>query len=504
MTYLVAQIWLFLLAASIVGLIVGALLSAAAGGARVRDLRRKLEEVEVGASQTRDEAARLSAQIQRRGGGEDDAERIRALERELEAANREARRAQEVADREAARAGELQARVVEAEAGAGESARASGLVLPHDEGRGGELAEARAEIEALNRRLAEAEPALTELALLRDRVGELEAGASPEQGSGEARADNERLRARVDELEHALAARAGAANDGEAEALRARVAELEASLAGARAAETDASLDIDPPEGEAPGDSASALAHLRWRNRYLDSRVTYLESKMAEAGTNPAVASLERELETLRARNEALERRVTAGGDNGLSVGQVDELIRLREKVAGLENASPADGAEAVARTADVKGPESAREGFSLEWRNRYLASRVRYLEGRLEEALEETKPAEPSVDEDELNRLRRQVAGFQAQSDEIARLRARLNEYEAGGGPVGGGEGERLRMRIAELERALAERDGDDAPLRGEAAHALEWRNRYLTSRVKYLEERLAGGGENGSTSEA
>jgi len=86
-----------------------------------------------------------------------------------------------------------------------------------------------------------------------------------------------------------------------------------------------------------------------------------------------------------------------------------------------------------------------------------YLASRVRYLERQLEEKGSESG----SASEDE---LRTKLAKVEAEAGDAARLRARISELERS------------------LDRAKSD---DDGAAKNEGEYALEWRNRYLSSRV-------------------
>ena len=82
--------------------------------------------------------------------------------------------------------------------------------------------------------------------------------------------------------------------------------------------------------------------------------------------------ALRAEADGLRARVQELEGRVST---------RDGEVTDLKGKLA-----AAAAGATAVAATTAVaKGDDD--ETYALEWRNRYLAARVKYLEGRLSEA---------------------------------------------------------------------------------------------------------------------
>lgn len=536
MTYLVSQIWFFILAGSGIGFFMGWLFNLAAGAGRVRELRQRVADIQAEAAQQREEAARLAVQVQGRGPAADP--RIGAV-LDLELKLRESRLA---AERAAAEAARLRARIAELEEASQDerpspakpaaiSAGRSLVVAPPPEPKpAGPLAppapppailvmsdeeaeeerqrmaeelvrfKARArdaetaaqEVLRLRARLAErpegAGLSAGEVEALRRRIVELEAAAKPEGDD----AETEGLRRRVAELEDALQAAPSAPAEPAVEALRARVAELEEveNAEIARLRDRIAELEAQPAsggaaelraEGGAEGDEEPAgdLPRLKWRNRYLASRVRYLESKLSEAEEGDRV-----ELRALRARVGDLESTLAAFESGG---GLQDEVERLRGRIKELE------GAKAAAAEHGPGGEDGAPsgDGYALEWRNRYLGSRVRYLERRLQE-MEAPGASVGERRDAEIEELRGRVAGLQVKADESDRLRARLAELEAGGPDEAG----RLRGRVAELERQLDElrqqppRSGEEPRKSGD--YELEWRVRYLTSRVRYLEERL------------
>ena len=88
------------------------------------------------------------------------------------------------------------------------------------------------------------------------------------EGEGELRAEADRLRARVNELEGGLSTR-----DGEISGLKAKLAAGATAAAAATAAVAVSKDDKDDDETYA----------LEWRNRYLAARVKYLEGRIADA-----------------------------------------------------------------------------------------------------------------------------------------------------------------------------------------------------------------------------
>jgi len=89
--------------------------------------------------------------------------------------------------------------------------------------------------------------------------------------------------------------------------------------------------------------------------------------------------ALRAESDALRARVQELEGRVST---------RDTEVSGLKAKLA----TAAAGAAAATAVTTKAKSDDD--ESYALEWRNRYLAARVKYLEGRLSEAPKAKKAA--------------------------------------------------------------------------------------------------------------
>ena len=177
---------------------------------------------------------------------------------------------------------------------------------------------------------------------------------------------------------------------------------------GALAAGAAAGATLSKPAPSA-GDNDERVAilgrqrdELTWRNRYLESRVRMLEETVSKAeqtaGASAAVAQPE-----LAARIEALQ------ADNDRLQGEVQTL-----------RARPAEP-DPAGRPA--KDAETEQELARLRWRNRYLESRLDYLEGNPETAAEEARveaereaaSAAQRVSEDAANVQARQAAGESA-----------------------------------------------------------------------------------------
>ncbi len=542
MTYLIAQIWLFIAVAAAIGLLFGWMFRGGVSSARFRELRRSLADAQAEAADQRREAAELAARAERRSSmaiSPDAAQlqgELRAARERITRLESEAREASRTADRFAEEAEELRHRMADL------MSRSGGPGADERAAWRARMSELEAEAESLRRRLdqrdSEATEALetkigfleAESESLRQRVAELQAGddggASParvseleseveelrrllaerpdpaEQDARVGALESERaslqhrldalaqeigdpLRARIAELESELeatrssasqsdrATRAEAASqiaalraeadrlreelarrDAEArelDAMRARIGELETDLdlSRTRAAEAEERVRTTRGDEDGCGDMVVAnggdelqveSARLKWRNSYLTSRIHFLETQLREEE----------------------ERRVTDADEAPELAAAREEAARLSARVAELEKVAAAHD------RSDQPAPNVEGGGGSLEWRNRYLASRVRYLEQRLEE---------------------RNASG-QALGDDEVRLKLAQAQEDLKEVP-------KLRARVLELERAAEHFAGDEeADGRSDGDRALEWRIRYLSSRVKYLEDRLSKAG--------
>ncbi len=166
-----------------------------------------------------------------------------------------------------------------------------------------------------------------------------------------------------------------------------------------------------PPVLKPTPEEEEARARSVWNERYLTSRVRYLESQVFDAAPTSSA-----DVDALKAENEALK-------------------ARLENSDGGAEE-SPAGTSADLAKT---------------KWQNRYLQARILFLESGAASASDET-PVSASVPEDvemELNSLKSEITVLKAEIDREAK---------------GTGESEQEMAR-------------------------LRWRNRYLEGRLKYLE---------------
>lgn len=188
---------------------------------------------------------------------------------------------------------------------------------------------------------------------------------------------------------------------------------------------------------------------LTWRNRYLESRVRFLESKMSDAtpdaaATAVAAAPVNADVDALKAEVGALqEKAARADALQG-------DVARLEAELAEAKSAAP------VAAAAPAPASEGETDGVDplqiakMEWQNKYLRARVSYFEDTYSNqptaAHTAEDPSTPAVDTDALN----------------AEITALKGELAKAGETDGESEQELARLR---------------------------WRNRYLEGRLKYLE---------------
>lgn len=314
---------------------------------------------------------------------------------------------------------------------------------------------------------------------------------------------------RIAELEIAL--QAASSDTGASD----RLVTLEAALrqAEAKAAEVErraAALEADLDATTTPKDIGEPVETraMRWKSRYLESRVGFLEAKesLAVAAT---VEDRSAEVDAAHARIAELEASLAAP-----PVVSDDDLMRERwrsryldARVRYLEG--EANTQKPVAVVAPPAEAVDAEADNRKRWRQRYLEARVAWLEGRLRDA-GKGEPAQV-VDTSELDAARVELATLKdrlaaAESrathavGERARIAALLAEKEGAlSGALSDGalatrraadlEAERARhlARIAELENAPSTPAEDPDKARN------QWRTRYLDNRVRYLEQSIA-----------
>jgi predicted flap endonuclease-1-like 5' DNA nuclease/predicted nucleic acid-binding Zn-ribbon protein len=309
-----------------------------------------------------------------------------------------------------------------------------------------------------------------------------------------------------------------------------RLALLETALRDAETKGADlerraALLEADLDKATLPQDQPETVEvrALRWKSRYLDSRVGFLEAKENFAGAPSPVVDLSGDLALAHARIAELE--AAPAHDDDLN----RERWRTRyaeARVRYLEGEAKAPKSEPVA-IAPPAAPVDSEADNRRRWRQRYLEARVSWLEGRLRDAGGRTvqEPAPQAfVDTGEIDTLRADLAALRdrlaaAESratqavGERARMAGILAEKE---GALAGAQSDTsaairrladleverttLLARIADLENAPKPEPirveapvAAPAPVEDPEAARLKWRSRYLDSRVRYLEQSIA-----------
>jgi predicted flap endonuclease-1-like 5' DNA nuclease len=299
-----------------------------------------------------------------------------------------------------------------------------------------------------------------------------------EKSLEEARSAREEALTRVGELERA----AGSADDNAAELDRLRTLTAEAETR--RAAELEVEAE--------PAPDAQAL---RWRMRYLESRVKYLEG-------------------------------ITAGADDLAA-----KLAAAETRAAHLEANAERASAEAIEHIAEPTPAPSEDALNPLRWQARYLQARVGYLESAANTPSGiAALAAEPSADEAEVEQRRRWRMRYletrlghieevtsdasEAWAANRAALEARAQALEAA---LAARNEDALdsavtNARVEELETLLSDRNTQADELNeafvargqriaeleplaamGERARRLTWRARYAEARVRQLEAALS-----------
>jgi len=338
MTYLIAQIWMFLAVASALGLLFGWMFRGGVSAARLRDVRRQLAHTQVEALDQRREATELAARAERRTASGSTADTAR-LESELRSARADAvrmdselREATSAAHRYSEEADELRQRLADESGGS-----APVEEVPVD----------TTEVDNLRIQVGELE---FESEDLRRKLDDVEAARGPEA-----------LQSAQDAGPEAGAEAREAAAEAVAVPLRLRISELEAELDRVVAA---------PPAEIVPDVNAEAnlavKVALEDENKTLRDTLGSLESELSTR------ASAAGEVVNLRARVAGLQVELADAASSA------DTL----QHQAPLDALASADG-EVAAETGDPMSAEVMAEAARLRWRNGYLTSRIRFLEAR-------------------------------------------------------------------------------------------------------------------------
>lgn len=439
MMYLIAQTWLFLGIAWLVGIVIGFALARDQKSQRHKEIEAELHDVRARAidrdkeiDEYRVRVAELEglpegARASRVAGREEMAARLTQLERELDTARTNEKRLNDEADRLRSDVDGFRTRYLEARAKWDEYqtkaealAAAPAAAAPLDLGGVQMMPD-----DTMRERVMELEGQLGEAARARDKAVE----------------QLKMLTQRVDELQAQKAAPPAAAASGEVKVLQARIAELEGRLATgfASARETDALksrvADLQDKLSEAEVALSRAVNSTKGAEP-LKARIFELEAQLKEARATPAVLELASPVaDADNARVKALEAKLADVQK------EAREAQSLRARMADLEQSLE-------------KAKRQAGEAQSLR-------AQVTSLEARLHSA---------------------QVEAIGVGGEDVALLKARLADVEArlmssSQSPV---EFESLRNRVMTLEALLHEA----AKSRDEAA--------ILRSKVAELDGRL------------
>jgi chromosome segregation ATPase len=418
MMYLIAQTWLFLGIAWLVGIVIGFALARDQKSQRHKEIEAELHDVRARAIERDKEideyqlrVAELEglpegARASRVAAREEMSARLNQLERELDAARTNEKRLNEEGDRlrsdvDGFRTRYLEARAkwdeyqTKAEALAAAPAAAAPLdlggaqMMPDDTMR-----ERVMELEGqLGEALRSREKAVEQLKILTQRVDELQAQKTTTP-AGAASGEAKVLQARISELEGRLAA--GFASARETDALKSRVADLQDKLSEAEVALSRA---VSSTKGAEP----------------LKARIFELEAQLKEARAKPAVVELAsptsdadnarvkaleskladaqkeaREAQSLRLRmadlEQSLERAKRQASEAPTLRAQVTSLeARLQAALGEAQSTGGEDVALLKARLADVEARLMSSSQSPVEFES--LRNRVMTLEALLHEA---------------------------------------------------------------------------------------------------------------------
>lgn len=334
--------------------------------------------------------------------------------------------------------------------------------------------------------------------ILESRVRELE------RTLGEVRATNAEQLGRIAELDRNLTdARNQLVDPSELDTREARILALQADLNAAR--ERIVALETAPNTVIAAPASTDDNA-LRWRLRYHESRVRYLEAQAADRPAPPPQVPMPVPVSARTADADELNRLRWQARYFAARTRYLESL----PAAAPTPVAAPEPQALAAppAPTAEDEDNERSR------WRRRYLEARVVYLESKLNDAPPAAEPTAAATDvgpyeariatlEAERAQLAQQV---EIRTSELSRLsalaaerepllaRAQALEAQLAQARAGLQMIDPLRARLSDLEAQLAQARATPAtPAEGPELGQLRWRVRYLDARVAHLETALA-----------
>jgi predicted flap endonuclease-1-like 5' DNA nuclease/seryl-tRNA synthetase len=353
----------------------------------------------------------------------------------------------------------------------------------------------------LQAQLAAARARALEADALRARIADLEAAPAPVALAAPVdSAELDGLRAQVGALQSQLAARpVFDETEQQAAKWRQRYADARIKYLEGQIGQPMAVVAAPPPE---PVDD-QPTKRLTWANRYLQARVNHLEGLAAAAPDVPSepVDSFAHDRAKwrqryLEARVNFLDARDKEGAiklDEGLRAqalqvqSDAEAQKREAERLSGELAARDAHLAEVMSAAAlRTQELEQARERLTaLQSQIAGLQQRLPALEADAMSAAELRK-----AQEDYDDRLKQADVDLIAARQAAAALQSQLDPLRQRAGEV-----EPLAVRVRALETELAAERARPVPQIDEAeVTRLRWKGRYLDSRVRYLEDRLAG----------
>jgi len=411
MMYLIAQTWLFLAIAWLIGIVVGFALSRDQKSQRHAQVEEELRDA-------RNRSIDMDKEI----------EEYRSRVAELEGLPQGAR-ASRVAARE-----EVLARMSQVE-------RELDLSRTNEKRLADEVERLRNDVDGFRTRYLEARAKWDEF----QAKAEALAAAPQPLTLGEAQivGADDGMRERVLELEVMLAEATKAR-----ERATARVSDLEARTAGGgqgsgRAGEQNKALQVRIAELEARLGAGIVAAR---ENDALKSRVADLQDKLGEAevALRKSIGATKQEAEPLRARISELEAQLaarTAAATEGVSLKSMAEASALRTRLAELETKlsdAQRQASEAQSLRARLADAEKSARSTAEDGETRRLQARNVDLEQALE-------------------RARRQAAEAQSLRAQVTSLEARLDAAETGRGAAQTDEDvQLLKARLADVESRL------------------------------------------------
>jgi chromosome segregation ATPase len=515
MIYLIAQTWLFLVIACLIGMLMSffllrnqkserqAHLETEALEARQRAIAMEKELEDYRGRLAELEGLPAAARASRIASREEMGQRITILERELLGLKANEKKLADEAARLKEESESFRGRYLEARAKWDEyKARADALAQvaePLDLGTATVMPD-----DGMRKRLLELEGALTEITREKERLGEQARQAQgrvrelERQAAGTTPADDPRaqetirsMQQRLSELEGQLAQATGErdASAGQIQQMLARVRQLESvsarvsdaeALAASTQKERDASMAAmnlaRARIAELEGRLASGFAAARETDA-LRSRILDLQDKLsaADVALSRSLERMRQETDPLRARIAELESRLAASASGPPPIetavpDQSPEIEILRAKLDAAE--ARALRADALAAEVDALNQRLLDVPLTLDApvadpvEVQELRVRIGELEGALERAV--NRPVEPAVQEppellarvgeleSAIERLSREAAAAEALRQDVSTLEARLSEAAAQA-QRGSPEAEQLKARLAEVEERLA-----------------------------------------------